>query len=198
MANPSTSPMTARQFVQWSAQADRVERRFELEQGEIVETPPPGELHGVVCWLIARIIGNYLFERGTGYLCTNDTGLLVSENPDTVRAPDLMLFLARKSLDGMGSGFVEAVPELVVEVFSPSDRIGKLNSRVKQYHDRGIPLVWVVFPEDRTVNVYRPGEFPKVLDETERLDGNGVLPDFGCDVAELFRLPSGTAPANSP
>jgi Uma2 family endonuclease len=65
----------------------------------------------------------------------------------------------------------------------------KTMTRVEQYLRRGVQLVWVIEPDERIVYVYRPNEFHKILDETEELTGNGVLPDFSCRVADLFALP---------
>ena len=47
-----------------------------------------------------------------------------------------------------------------------------------QYLGRGIPLVWVVDSEVRTVTVHRPNELPQVIEEPHELMGNGVLADF--------------------
>lgn len=181
--------MTAEEFFEWANHPENAGKQYELENGEIVEMPSPGEMHGIVCWLVSHYLGLYVFARGSGYVCTNDTGLVVKRKPDSVRGPDVMLFLDKKSFDQASLGHVQAVPQLVVEVFSPSDKPGRLPKRVRQYHDLGVPLVWVVFPEERTVSVYQPNDFHKGLDETDELTGNGVLPDFRCRVADLFSLP---------
>ncbi|OWK41878.1 hypothetical protein FRUB_03956 [Fimbriiglobus ruber] len=184
-----TPPLTADEFFEWANRPENAGRRFELESGEVIEMPPPGLFHGVVCWLVGVVLSQYLFRRGRGFLSTNDAGLIVQRGPDTVRGPDLMLFLESQELDQITRKHTDQVPALVVEVFSPTDKPGRLNRRVAQYHGRGVPLVWVVFPEERTVNVYRPNEPPAVLDEAEELTGDGVLPDFRCRVSDLFRLP---------
>lgn len=194
MATTTTPKMTAEEFFDWANRPENEDGRYELEDGEVVEMPSPGELHGFVCWLTSMILGNYLIRRGAGYMCTNDTGLVVRRKPDTVRGPDLIVFLESRTADQMSRKFCERVPPLVVEVFSPSDKPGKLNRRIDQYHRLGIPLVWVIYPEEQTVNVCRPNEFPKVLDETDELTGNGVLPDFSCKVADLFALPGQQPP----
>lgn len=194
MATVATEPLTAEQFFEWANRRENIGKRFELENGEVIEMPSPGELHGYVCWIVIKLLTEYVVRRGAGYLLTNDVGLIVRRVPDTVRGPDIMLFLENRTLKEMSSGYCERVPTLIVEVRSPSDRDGKIVRRVEQYHIRGIPLVWVVDFEEMLVTAYRPNEFPKVLDETETLTGNGVLPDFECKVAELFALP-GTAPA---
>jgi Uma2 family endonuclease len=78
---------------------------------------------------------------------------------------------------------------LVVEVLSPSDRLGMVMRKVQQYLRAGIAMVWVVDGESRNVTVYRAGREPRVLEENEVLDGEDVLPGFTCAVSELFRLP---------
>ena len=193
MATATTPKMTAEEFYEWANRPENEDRRFELEDGEPVEMPSPGEAHAMVCWFVIKVLTDFVVRRGGGQILTNDCGLIVRRGPDTVRGPDVILFLETRTPDEAARGPVDRVPPLVVEVFSPSDRPGKLNRRIDQYHRRGVPLVWVVYPEERTVNVCRPNEFPRVLDETDELTGNGVLPDFSCRVADLFSLP-GAAP----
>ena len=156
--------------------------------------PPPGEPHGLVIWFVLTHLTDYIHRRGTGHLFPNDTGLIVRRRPDTVRGPDLMLFLDSLSLSQARRGPVERVPALVVEVMSPSDTHRRTTRRVGQYLNRGVPLVWVIEPEDRVVYVHKADEFTKVLEADEELSGNGVLPDFACKVSDLFSLP-GAPPA---
>ena len=188
----ATAPalMTADEFYDWANRPENADRRFELVDGEVAEMPSPGELHGFVCWLVIRLLTEYLTRHGAGHLCTNDTGLLVARGPDSVRGPDVMLFLDSRTIDQMSPKFSERIPALIVEVRSPSDRMKQIRRRVAQSHTRGVPLVWVVEPELRAVYVYRPNELPQILDETEDLPGNGVLPGFQYKVAALFESPT--------
>jgi Uma2 family endonuclease len=193
MATVGTKLMTAEEFFDWLQRPENQQRLFELEAGEVVEMPPPGELHGILCGWIAHLLWRYVLQRGQGSVSSNDAGLLVKRSPDTVRGPDLMLFDESKTLDQLNPRFVERLPKLVVEVLSPSDPRGKVDRRVTQYLRRGVPLVWLVDPEVRTVSVHRPGQELYVVDDTEELTGHEVLPDFRYRVAELFTLP-GAAP----
>ncbi|MBA4063857.1 MAG: hypothetical protein C0501_09120 [Isosphaera sp.] len=190
----TTPRMTAEEFFAWANRPENADRRWELDNGRVVEMPSPGIRRGTVCWLVGLIIGQYLFRRGGGHAACNDSGLVVRRNPDTVRGPDLMVFLDAPRFEDLEPKYAERVPQLVVEVLSPDDRPNRTGRRIEQYQRRGIPLIWFIDPEDRTVAVYRAGEFNKVLDETEELTGNGVLPDFSCRVADLFALP-GQPPA---
>jgi len=58
--------------------------------------------------------------------------------------------------------------------------------KVREYLDRGVRLVWVIDPEDRTVTVHAPNEEARVLAETDTLTGGDVLPEFQVLVADLF------------
>jgi Uma2 family endonuclease len=175
MATVQSKRMTADEFFAWLQTVERGDKTFELERGEIVEMPSPGELHGVICFLIIRLLGNFVFQRAKGYICTNDTGLLVETDPDTVRGPDIMLFDEIRKLDELSRKFAVGLPKLVVEVMS--------------HLARGVALVWLVDPEVRSVTVFRPGASHTVLDEAEELTGNGALPDLRLRVAELFTVP---------
>jgi Uma2 family endonuclease len=194
-ADTATAPtMTAEEFFEWASRPENVGKRYELEKGKVVEMPSPGVRHGMVCWALSGILFLYMSRRGGGHGVSNDAGLIVQRKPDTVRGPDLMLFLDATRYDELEPKYTERIPSLVVEVRSPNDRHGKTLKRIEQYHKRGVPLVWLLDPEELTVTVYRPDEFPKVLDETDELTGNGVLPDFSCRVADFFKMPGPSAP----
>jgi Uma2 family endonuclease len=189
MATRTTPTMTAEEFFDWANRPENEGRRWELEDGKVVEMPSPAEIHGFVCWLTSMILGNYLLRRGAGYICSNDTGLVVRRKPDTVRGPDLMLFLESRPPEQMSRKFCDRVPALIVEVLSPSDTMKRTTVRVGQYLKRGVRLVWVLDPEEQSVYVHRPDEFSKVLELNDELTGNGALPDFSCRVRDLFTLP---------
>lgn len=189
MATVETKRYTAEEFWEWWAQSGKPGTRYELDRGVIVEVPPPGELHGIVCCLIAYLLGQYLFQRGKGFACTNDTGLLVGRNPDTVRGPDVMVFDETLSIDDASPKFSTRVPKLIVEVISPTDRVGNTLKRIHQYFERGVPLVWLVDPEIRLVTVHRPGQEPTPIEEDGEVSADDVLPGCKFRVAEFFRLP---------
>jgi Uma2 family endonuclease len=189
MATVATNRLTADEFFAWLLTVEKGNKTFELERGEIVEMPSPGELHGVVCFLIVHLLGKYLFQRGRGYLCTNDTGLLVARDPDTVRGPDIMLFDEIRKLDELSSKFATLIPKLIIEVLSPTDQQTKTNKRISQYLAFGVALVWLVDPVVRSVTVYRADRSHTVHDDTEELTGQDVLPDLQLRVTDLFALP---------
>lgn len=194
MAIAPTRLMTAEEFYDFCHLPKNRDRHFELDEGEVVEMAQPGERHGFVCGNVARHLGNYVYQRRRGYVCSNDTGVVWKRDPDTVRGPDVLLYDKLMRYDDLNPRYAEHVPTLVVEVFSPSDRYTKALRRINLFLKRGVKMAWILDPEERTLTVLVPNQLPQPLDETEELTGGTVLPGFRCTVAELFQLPGGSGP----
>lgn len=195
MVATATKPalMTAEEFYEWAMLPENADKRYELENGVPVEMPNPSELHGTVCWLVIHLLTTYVLPRG-GRLLTNDAGVIVRRRPDTVRGPDVTLFMNRPRMEDIPRGPAELVPTLVVEVLSPSDRPSRTAPRVRGYLRRGIPMVWLVDPDDRTVTVHTADD-DVILGEADEIVGGDVLPDFRCPVASFFNWPDEQPPA---
>jgi Uma2 family endonuclease len=189
MATVATKPITAEQFYEWANRPENRDKYCELERGEIVEMSRPGKLHGLVCANVTRILGNFTVQRKKGYVCSNDTGVVVERDPDTVRGPDVLFFEDAKRIEDVEEKYGETPPLLAVEVLSPNDTTGKLMRRVREQLRFGTRLIWVLDPDAKNVIVYRPGREDTIVEQTEDLTGEDVLPDFRCKVAEFFALP---------
>ncbi len=188
MTVTATKPLTAEEFQEFVNLPENRDRNFELERGEVVEMSRPGIRHGVVCANIARILGNFVFARKKGCVCGNDTGLVVGRQPDTVRGPDVILFDENRNFDTLDVKFGSKPPALAVEVLSPNDLASKVMKRIAQQLDFGTGLVWLVDPEERTLTVFRPGTH-RVVNDSQEIHGEEVLPDLRFMVAEIFAMP---------
>ena len=51
----------------------------------------------------------------------------------------------------------------------------------------GVRMALVADPQSVTLSVYRPGEPPQVLGESDAFDGGDVLPGFTAPVWSFFR-----------
>ncbi|MBY0512454.1 MAG: Uma2 family endonuclease [Gemmataceae bacterium] len=78
------------------------------------------------------------------------------------------------------------MPNLPVEVVSPTDPADALLVKVREYLRAGARLVWVIYPGVREVHVYLRGGQIRVYFDTDDLDAPDVLPGFGVPVASLF------------
>ena len=99
--------MTAEKFYLWANRPENERARWELAEGQVIEMPSPGEAHALVCWFVAQILTDYLRAHGRGHLLTNDCGLIVARNPDTVRGTDIMLSLDNLTLEEAKPGHTD-------------------------------------------------------------------------------------------
>ena len=161
--------------------------RGELIRGVLCETMSTGELHGKIVMNLGIELGVFVKARELGTLFASDSGVWLERDPDTVREPDLAFTSAdRLPLDAWNTGYSEVVPDLVVEVASPSDGRRELHDRAYMWLGHGVRLVWVVQPGTRTVDVYQPDEAVATLSDEDALDGLDALPGFACDVSAVF------------
>jgi Uma2 family endonuclease len=191
MATAETRLMTAEEFHEWASRKENLDKTWELVKGEPIEITPPGEVHGILCAWIAHLLWEFILQQrgGKGRVTGNDAGLIVERDPDTVCGPDLMLFAESRRLDQLSPTYPADLPLLVVEVRSPSDSYRRMLRRGTQYLERGVPMVWVVDPDDMSITFLRPRESPLFLEATDEVTGGEVLPDFRRPVADFFNFP---------
>jgi Uma2 family endonuclease len=181
--------MTADEFYDWCNRPENSDRRFELVRGKVIEVPPPTKIHGVVSANIAYALGGYIRQRQVGYITTNDSGTVLEHDPDTVRGPDVAYFTDASRFAELHPKWGEHPPVLAVEVLSPNDRINRVLSKIDDYMNNGVRLVWLVDPEDKSVRVFRAGSAPTTLGNDDEIDGGDALPEFRCRLSEFFLLP---------
>jgi len=182
--------MTAEEFYDWVHQPGNEDRFFELEEGEVVEMPPPGKLHGFVCANISFLLSVFARGRRKGYVCTNDSGVLVERDPDTVRGVDVTFYEDGKTAETMEQKYSIQPPVVAVEVISPGDRMNRTLRRIAELLNIGVQQVWLVAPQSGNLTIYREGCEPVVLTHDQELDASDILPGFRCRIAEFFDAPS--------
>jgi len=199
MATVTSRLVTAEEFSEFVERPENASRYFELDEGEIIEVPPPKPPHGFVSITVGALLWNYCRKRGRGYLFSNDTGVILSRDPDTVRGPDVMLYdddTSAGEIVAMES-YLETPPILAVEILFPGNRHGQIARKLSQYLNADVRIVWVIDPPAQEVTVYSPGAEPHVIDAAGTLTGGDALPGLSIKVAELFRKPGDPAFANT-
>ena len=161
--------------------------RGELIRGVLCETMPSGQRHGKIVTRLVIRLGNYVEPRGLGTLVASDSGVWLENDPDTVREPDVAFTsVDRLPLGEELDGYAEVVPDLVIEVASPSNSRREVHDKARMWLSHGVRLVWVVHPDARTVDVHRADEIVSTVGEDDALDGLDVLPGFTCPLSEVF------------
>jgi Uma2 family endonuclease len=175
--------LTAEEFFLVPSPEDGTQQ--ELVRGEIVSMPPPGGLHGVCCNKVGRRLGNFVEERDLGTVTSNDTGFVTERGPDSVRGPDVA-YWSKEKLPTVPVGYIEVPPQLLVEVLSPSNTSKHIRTKLKEYFAKGVRIVWVIDPEDRTLTIYHDSEEGRLLHESATVTGEDVLSGFACRVSDLL------------
>jgi Uma2 family endonuclease len=158
----------------------------ELINGRVVPTMPTGRGHGSSEAKITTRLTTYAEATGRGAVMTGEVGIYIRRDPDTVRAADI-LFISRERLARCApSGYLDVAPELVVEVFSPTDRWSKVVEKLEDYFAAGVDRVWVLMPDLRRVLAYRSPVDVVQFGEGEILTDEEILSGFSVLVAELF------------
>src|SRR5207244_2037726 len=81
----------------------------------------------------------------------------------------------------------DVVPDLAIEVVSPSNIANEVVAKVGEYFRAGVQRVWVVYPKQPLVYVYEsPTAAIRVLRVGDELDGAPLLPGFRLPLATLF------------
>jgi Uma2 family endonuclease len=181
---------TAEEFWDYCQLPENRNRRLELVEGEIREMTPAGGEHGEVAGGFFGFIWNFAREKGLGRVTAAETGFILYKNPnpdgkDTVRAPDVGFVSIERARDPLPAQFVPIVPDLVVEVVSPTDRAEDIEEKINLYLKYGVRLIWVAYSVTKTIVVHTPTSI-KRLTIGDTLDGGDVLPGFKLKISEIF------------
>jgi Uma2 family endonuclease len=128
---------------------------FERIRGGMKEKMPTGHAHGTLTFALTR--GWFVQENRLGDCFAAETGFLVARDPDTVLAPDFAFIRAQNLPKSIRRRYVRAIPDLVVEIRSPSDRRKRVQDTVEEWLNacsaRTIPsTVWRSFRSLRHEN----------------------------------------------
>ena len=152
---------------------------YELHHGRLITMPPPDDIHGAA---ETKFAGAFLYEgefRGLGKARSGEVGIVLARNPDHVVGADVV-FIANRSLPIRRSpeGYLETIPDLVVEVRNKNDTQPAIQRKVDDYLAAGVRVVWVPDPAARIVTEHRPGAEPRVYLEDDTLTVEDVIPGF--------------------
>jgi Uma2 family endonuclease len=180
--NPLPGQATERDLLRLN---DHSNRLYELVDGVLVEKPM-GYKESSLAMRIGRLLGNFVDEHDLGDITGADGTHRIL--PGIVRLPDVAFAswdrLPNRELPDVP--IPDLVPDLAVEVLSPSNTRGEIKRKLKEYFLAGVRLVWVVDPKTRTAQVYTAPDESAVLAEDQTLDGGDVLPGFKLPLRKLF------------
>jgi Uma2 family endonuclease len=182
---PTAPPalMTADEFA-----ATHARIRAELVKGVVQECPTmPGFKHGKTCMKIGALICHHVEAGDLGHVMSNGTWVKTGSNPDTARGADVLFISYERLPKGdVPDGLCPTLPDLIVEVRSPSDLWTDVFTKVVEYLKAGVRVVVVLDPKSTSASVYRPNELQQIFHNGDSLTLPDVLPGFSVPVSSLF------------
>lgn len=103
-----------------------------------------------------------------------------------LRRPDLAYFSNSQIENADTPGTDEPIPEFAIEVISTTDQILLVKAKLKQYFLRGIKVVWLIYPDDKLVEVYTDYKKVQICSDKDICSAKPVLDDFEIAAEDLF------------
>ena len=172
-------------YEQWAARPE-TNRIEELIDGELVVNPAPRAVHQDVVVRLTNRLGTFAEARGDRVLVA-PFGLRTG--PATVLEPDLVYFLTGRDTFDRNDHTVTVVPDLVVEVLSPSTRRHDLVRKRRHFAGHGIPEVWFVDVDALRIELATLADdgYETTLLEPGQQVVSQAVPDLALDVADILQ-----------
>lgn len=177
---------TIDEFEVFIAQDENKERLFELIDGEIVENVVTEE-HGIIAVNVSSALHQFVKAYNLGRVMV-EVRHRIPDDVSNERLPDVSFTSAGRAMPLVTEGAVPQMPDLAVEIKSPSDRYIGMRQKAAYYLENGSRMVWLIFPEKRLVEVYKPDADIEILNENDTLNGGEVLPNFTLAVKDIFAV----------
>lgn len=82
--------------------------------------------------------------------------------------------------------FVPAMPDIAVEIRSPSNTISEMRKKAQRYLRHGSKLAWIIMPANQRVEIHRSHSPVETLEIGDTLSGDDILPGFTLALRRLF------------
>ena len=169
---------------------------YELIEGALFEMSPASYMHGRLAVLIARYMGDFAEAHGLGEV-TMETGYHPPDNRHILLAPDVAFVSRARAPQPFHATFAPLMPDLAVEIQSPTDTLRQVRRKAAIYLRHGTKLVWIVLPDERGIDICRAVDGSRLdiefVGRDGTLSGEQVLPGFELPVSRLFPAQAETA-----
>lgn len=134
------------------------DERWELIHGiPYAMSPAPTLYHQSIVVELSRQISNFLKNKPCRVFVSPVDVLFAGENDtndddiETVVQPDIVVVCDNKKLNGR---YIKGVPDLIIEVLSPSTASKDLKQKFTLYENHGVKEYWVVYPHEQSIMLF--------------------------------------------
>ena len=157
----------------------------ELVDGQIVEWDVPNFYHSFFVAALSAILRGFVVRRRLGAVVGGEYMVRVQESRFDARGADVAFYRRQRIPKDKRTAASAGVPDLVVELFSPSDRAVDVQEKIRDWLRAGVRLLWYVDPETGLTVVYQ-GDRVTYVGADEVLTGGDVLPGFTMRMREVL------------
>jgi Uma2 family endonuclease len=143
-------------------------------------------LNAFIAAALVEYLGAFVRQHALGYVFGADAGYDIA--PGYTPVPDVS-FISRARSPQFPQGNA-TVPDLVVEVISPSETPRAITTKTERYLQAGVQQVWNIYPPERVIEIWQiaaDGSYRmQPLTDAQPLTGGDLLPGFAVPVRDLF------------
>jgi Uma2 family endonuclease len=173
--------LTGEEFDNYPFEEDK---RYELDEGELIEMTRPRYKHNRALIRLTVRLFNFFESNPWGEVLNSEN--LYAISPTIRLAPDLAVILGDRRAELADAKVISIIPDIAVEVLSPSESPARIHRKLKQYFQAGVKEVWLVDLDSRQVEVWTGPSLPdRALVEGDLLTSS-LVPGFALPLAEIF------------
>lgn len=143
-----TRPLTFDEFVQLFGEDDDVE----LVDGMVVKRMAAKDIHEDLQGWLLFVIRGYAEGKKLGIVRGSRTAVKITEHRG--RLPDIVFVRAENAHIVQEDG-IFGTPDLVIEIWSPGDRLSEMLEKEADYRSIGVPEIWLIDQMRKQVRVLR-------------------------------------------
>lgn len=166
-------------------QSEHPDYRLELVDGEIIIMSLSGYESDEIALEISAQIRNWVRPRRLGRVNGSSAGFILPNATSDTRAPDVSFVMAER-MKRTTEDYAQLVPDLMVEVRSKTDSLGKLRAKIQQFLELGTLVGILVDYRTQTIDVYRLNMEPFTLHNGDRFTAPELLPGWEMEVSSIW------------
>lgn len=129
--------------------------RYEIFHGELCMVPAPSTNHQSVSRNLEFLIWNFVKQKRLGEVFYAPVDVVFDD--DEVFQPDIV-FIKSENQSIIGKNAIQGVPDLIVEIVSPSSAFYDTVEKKEVYGKYGVKEYWLVFPDEKVIEIFISGK----------------------------------------
>ncbi|MES2777467.1 MAG: Uma2 family endonuclease [Bacteroidota bacterium] len=178
----ASKPTTVAEFELWEAKR-QPDHNYEFYYGEIIKKPGMKQLEFFIVKFLSRN-----FSRTAAYAAGAELLPEADVYIDAFRKriPDLAVFTLKQII--ASSKAEKVVPAFAIEILSDSETLSHIETKLQDYFDAGVKLVWYILPKTKKIYAYTAVDSVKIYVIGQSVKASPVLTDFEINIEQLFSI----------